>query len=57
MENVVTYLLLGPRQLALKLLLVVEKNLVLCTQGRKTLGNLLSELRGILLRPFDHDET
>lgn len=57
MENVVTYLLLGPRQLALKLLLLVEKNLVLCTQGRKTLGNLLSELRGILLRPFDHDET
>ena len=52
----ITYLLLGPRQLALELLLLVEEDSVLDAESRETFCNLLGELHGVLLRPLDHDE-
>lgn len=50
----VAYLLFGPGQLALKLLLLIEERLVLSTQRRETLGKLISELRNILFRLIAH---
>jgi hypothetical protein len=50
----VTYLLLGPGQLALQLLLLVEERLVLSAQRRETLRKLVSQLRDILLCLIAH---
>lgn len=52
--HVVAYLLLGPGQLALKLLLLIEKSLVLSAQRCETFRQLISELPGILLRLIAH---
>lgn len=49
-----TYLLFGPGQLALQLLLLVEERLVLSGQRRETLRKLVSQLRNILLCLIAH---
>lgn len=50
----VAYLLFGPGQLVLQLLLLFEKSLVLSTQRRETGGHLVRKLRDILLRLIVH---
>lgn len=52
--NVRTYLLLGPRQLAFELLLVLEQGLILPAQSCKAFGKLLSELDHVALRHLGH---
>jgi hypothetical protein len=49
-----TYLLFGPGQLALQLLLLVEERLVLPGQRRETLGKLISQLHDILVCLITH---
>jgi hypothetical protein len=53
-RRVVAYLLLGPGQLAFKLLLLVEQSLVLSVQRCETLSELISELRNILASLISH---
>ena len=50
----VAYLLFGPGQLVLQLLLLFEKSLVLSTQRRETGSHLVRKLRDILLRLIVH---
>lgn len=49
-----TYLLLGPRQLALQLLLLVEQCLILPTQRRKALSKLVRQPDHTLLCLIRH---
>lgn len=49
-----TYLLFDPRQLAFKLLLLVEQSLVFSAQRRKTFRKLICKLRNILLYFINH---
>lgn len=51
---VMTYLLLGPRQLVLKLSMLVEESLVLSAQCCKALGQLISKLRNVTICLITH---
>lgn len=53
-RNRVAYLLFGPGQLVLQLLLLVEKSLVLSAQRRETSGELIRKLRDVLLSFVSH---
>ena len=50
----VAYLLFGPGQLVLQLLLLFEKSLILSTQRREASSHLSRKLRDILLRLIVH---
>jgi hypothetical protein len=49
-----TYLLLGPRQLAFQLPLAVKQDLVLVAQRGKALGKLVGKLRDVVWSLLSH---